>query len=120
MNSTHLLAKSKNFRKSGYAKAEVPLSKICDLEIKVSAEAEVPLTLSRKLPNLSQCNRALALHAADTFQVLYSRASRVYGCPPVLLSWRSHENCAVLCVYIFFQILTGGNVFGGFVESWLS
>ena len=36
--------KTKKFRKSEHAKAEVPLSKICDAEIEVSAEVEVPLT----------------------------------------------------------------------------
>ena len=44
------------------AKADTPKrrfrsQKICDAEIEVSAEAEVPLL--RKLQNLSQCDRAL-------------------------------------------------------------
>ena len=46
------------------AKADTPKrrfrsQKICDAEIEVSAEAEVEVLLSRKLQNLSQCNRAL-------------------------------------------------------------
>ena len=60
--------KSWRFRQSGYAKAEVPLSKICDAEIEVSAESEVPLPLLRKLQNLSQCDPVL------THQALRSRS----------------------------------------------
>ena len=57
--SARKMSKLKISAKANMPKRRFRSQKICDAKIEVSAEAEVPLPLLRKLQNLSQCDRAL-------------------------------------------------------------